>query len=497
MNTVHVRITDAATGKPTPARVRFLDAAGRTLVPFGRLAEFATGPGEDVGGNLLLGAERFVYVDGACEIRLPAGAVTVEAYKGPEYAPQRRQLTLGAGQISLRLALERWIDLRAEGWYAADSRAHELSPHAALLEGAAEGLAVVNLLAYERPARDGRPAAFPNLPAFSGTRPALAGPECQVVVNTLNRHPVLGTVALLDCHRAVFPLRFGAPNASDDWSVADWCDQCHRKRGLVFWADRPRLTADEPQGEALAALALGKVDGFEVCRFTDPEPAVLADWYRLLDCGLRVPLVGGSGKDSNAVALGATRTYARVLSGEEFDYAAWVQAVRAGRTFVTNGPLLALTVEGHAPGTVFEDLGPGTSVRVRAEVRSGVPFEQLEVLAGGEVIAAKEASGDRKAALLETDFPVTTGGWLAARCWGRDRLADGQCVYAHTSPVYLRVEGKEPAALPEAVGPLVAVLDQTRDWVASAACNATERSRNHLTEILTAARQELLRRQGG
>src|SRR5262249_58080780 len=142
----------------------------------------------------------------------------------------------------------------------------------------------------ERPPQEGRPGAFPGLLAFSGARPALEVPGCQVVVNTLNRHPVLGTVALLNCHRAVYPLHSGAPGRPDDWSVADWCDQCHRKRGLVVWPDLPRLTADRPQGEALAALVLGKVDAFEVCRFDAPEPEVLADWYRLLDCGFRVPL---------------------------------------------------------------------------------------------------------------------------------------------------------------------------------------------------------------
>src|SRR2546429_2281312 len=51
------------------------------------------------------------------------------------------------------------LDLRTEGWYAGDIRAHDLPPHGALLEGAAEGLAVVSLLAYERPPRDGAPPA--------------------------------------------------------------------------------------------------------------------------------------------------------------------------------------------------------------------------------------------------------------------------------------------------------------------------------------------------
>src|SRR5262249_45861551 len=160
----------------------------------------------------------------------------------PEYSPLHRQTTLGPGQLSLRFAVERWADMRADGWLSADTRAR-LSPHTAVLEGAAEGLDIVNVLA------DGTPDLLP----FSGGAPALERHGCAAVVNPLNAHPVLGTLALLDCHRVVYPLRFGG-DLADDWSLADWCDQCHRKRGLVVWPDLPRLTDDRPQAEALAAL---------------------------------------------------------------------------------------------------------------------------------------------------------------------------------------------------------------------------------------------------
>jgi hypothetical protein len=493
MLTVHVRVNDSATGKPTPVRVRFLDSAGVYRPPLGRLAEFATGPGEDVGGSVRLGAGRFAYIDGSCEVPLPAGRITVEGHKGPEYLPLSEEPVLGPGKISLRLAIERWIDLRPQGWYSGDCRAHELSPHTAVLEGAAEDLAVVNLLARQRPALGDRPAALVNLLAFSGTRAALDGPPA-VVVNTCNTHPVLGTVALLHCHRPVYPLRSGAPDGPDDWSVSDWCDQCHRKRGLVLWPDEPRLTPECPQGEALAALLLGKIDGFEVSRFPDPEPRVLTDWYRLLDCGQRLPLAGGSGKDSNSTALGCVRTYARLEPGQEFSPAAWVEAVRAGRTFVTNGPLLSLTADGRGPGAVLTPAG--RPVLVQAEARSAVPFDQLEVLHNGTVVVAREASGNRRSAAVETELSVSEGGWLAARCWGGGPpgSGEGQCVYAHTSPVYFEVEGRPVRPDADTAAPLLDVLDRTLAWVAGEARCEDDRQRARLAEVLTAGRRELERR---
>jgi hypothetical protein len=490
MLTVHVRVSDAATGKPTPVRIRFVDSTGVCRLPFGRLTEFATEPGEDVGGQVQLDGEAFAYIDGNCEVHLPAGVVRVEVHKGPEYVPINREVVLGPGKISLRLAIARWIDLREQGWYAGDGRAHELSPHAAQLEGAAEGLEVVNVLAQARPPQGERPAAFVNLLAFSGTRPAREGSPL-VVVNTYNRHPILGTLALLNCHRIVHPLRFGAPDGLDDWSVSDWCDQCHRKSGLVVWPDEPRLTADHPQGEALAALLLGKVDAFEICCLDDLQLTTLKDWYRLLACGQRLPLVGASGKDSNRVTLGSVRTYARLEPNQEFGYGAWIEAVRAGRTFVTDGPLMSLTVDGHGPGSIVSAPAEGKTMRVQAEARSATAFDRLEVLHDGRPIATAKGAGDPQTATIDVEASITTSGWLVARCWGGD---SGSRIRAHTSPVYLQVEGRPLRPDVVAIAPLLAVLDQTLAWVRREARCANEQQREHLAEVFQAAQQELLRR---
>jgi hypothetical protein len=487
MLTVHVRVSDAATGKPTPVRLRLVDAAGVCRMPFGRLAEFACGPGEDVGGEVLLGDAAFAYIDGVCEVQLPPGPVRVEVSKGPEYLRICREVVLAPGKIALRLTIERALDWRSRGWYSGDGRAHELSPHAARLEGAAEGLDVVNLLAHERPPHGDRPAAFVNLLAFSGTQPALDGSPC-VVVNTCNTHPVLGTVALLSCHRVVFPLLFGAPDGLDDWSVADWCDQCHRKKGLVVWSDLPRLREEHPQGEALAALLLGKIDAFEVCRLGDPQSTALADWYRLLACGVRVPLMGASGKDRNTVALGSVRAYARLEPGQEFSYGAWIESVRSGRTFVTEGPLLALTANGQEPGSVVSLANAGQTVRIQAEARSVTPFARLECVYNSAVVAAGEAHSDGRYASIEAEVPIAESGWLAARC-----MAEDSVLRAHTSPVYVEIEGRPVQPDADMMAPLLAVLDRTLAWIEREARCPKESHREQLMQTLQGARQELLR----
>jgi hypothetical protein len=169
--------------------------------------------------------------------------------------------------MALRFAIERWIDPNKDGVYSGDTRCHFLTPHSALLEGEAEGLNVVNLLArvHHIPGQDGQ--LYPtvaNLDAFSGEKCSLGRERHLVAVNTLNTHPVLGRLGLLNCHRIVHPLTFGGLDAADDWSFSDWANRCHRKNGLVIWCDAFRQDEGLPGGEACVALILGQVNAVEL-----------------------------------------------------------------------------------------------------------------------------------------------------------------------------------------------------------------------------------------
>jgi hypothetical protein len=504
--TVHVRVNDAATGQPTPVRIRFTGADGQYFAPFGRLTEFAWEMGIEVGGNVLLGGQAHAYIDGTCEIRLPAGPLQVEITKGPEYKPFRSVLTLTPGKMALRLELERWIDLRAARWYSGDTRSHFMTPHAALLEAAAEDVAVVNLLAWECLAwgESGRQhPAIPNILAFSGQRPALEVPGHLVVVNTMNLHDRLGRLLLLNCHRVVYPLTCGGPGGLDNWSLADWCDQCHRKGGLVIGHNFFGIYPGHPHGELLADLILGKVDALTIGDFENPEADArfqqdsnLKEWYELLDSGFHVPLVGGSGKMCNLDVLGHPRTYARLEPGQEFNYENWIEGVRAGRTFVTTGPLLFFSVNGQDSGAVI-DLDAGSpTVRVRAEVRSLAPLRRLEVVANNTVVASAEPTGSPASAALESEVSLPGGGWLLARCWGAyDDSMEGW-VAAITSPVYVRVEGRSPPPDPATVAKFLGYLEKMLGWVKEEARCENEQQREHLAGIFREARQALQKRGG-
>jgi len=474
MLTIHLRITDATTKRPTPVRLRIADAAGNHYMPFGRLAAFPTGVGEQVGGHLQLGKELFTIINGSCEIALPAGVpLRIQASKGPEYEILDRTVTLGAGQMALRFEMTRWIDTVKDGWISGDSRTHFLTPHDALLEAAAEDISVVNLLArwHTMLARDGNTyATLTNLAAFSGQNAAIVADGRQVVVNTLNSHRALGRVALLHAHRAIYPIAYGDPESTDDWSLCDWCDQCHRKKGLTVWVDAFRADAGLLGGEALVALILGKIDAIEV----DAQPRLqpLVPWlYHLWNAGFAVPLIGGSGKDNNRVPLGAMRTYAKV-DGES-TYATWIDAVRAGRTYVTTGPIVEFTISHEASSKM---------VGIHADVQSMALFDKLEILLDGEVISTVPATHDRLfTANAELQHPFAKSGWLAARCIGTNGA------FAHTSPVVVNIEGQPLTRRASSLAALRRCVEQTREWAVERGTYIDERWRQKLLENCDAA----------
>jgi len=488
IRTVHLRVTDEGTGKPTPVRMRISGPAGECYPPLGRFAEFPLGRGEAVGGQVLLGGERHYYIDGSCEVPLPTGvALHVAICKGLEYRPIRETVVLGSGQMALRFRLERWTDQRAEGWYAADSRAHFLTPDAALLEAQAEDIAVVNLLATVRdlPSQDGKVYhVTEGLEAFSGTEPAISDAGHVVAVNTFNTHPVLGCLALLDCHRPVFPLTFGGQHGTDDWALCDWCDQCHRKDGIVVWADVYRPDAGLPGGEGLIALLLKKVDALEFDARKRSQP-LLPAWYRFLNAGLPVHAVAGSAKESNRIVLGGMRTYALLEHGEPLTYRGWIEAVRLGRTFVTNGPLLRFRVNGEPPGAKIDREVATGSFQIDAAAESWEKFDKLQLVANGEVIAESGASGSPCAAHIEADHHLPAGGWLAARCWSSQKgeLYPPFPLFAHSSPVFVPAPPGQSSRDLAAVGALREQVLATRDWIERVGRFEKPRSREHLLAL--------------
>jgi hypothetical protein len=173
------------------------------------------------------------------------------------------------------------------------------------------------------------------------------------------------------------------------------------------------------------------------------------EYYRYLNCGYRLPLVGGTDKMSSDVPIGIYRTYVSIPPDEEFTYASWCRNLAKGRTFHSGGPILRLSVDGKGVGDTLTLPGGGGTVEVEAAAESILPIHRLEIVQQGEVVAAtEEATGTRRLS-LRAKLRIAGNTWLAARVSGpgyHEALLhfDGwrRGVFAHTSPIYVACGGE-------------------------------------------------------
>jgi hypothetical protein len=498
---LHGRVTDAATGRPTPVRLAFRSREGRYIPPYGHRTDINDGWFQDYGADVKLMDSPFAYVDGTFQVELPVGEVYLEMSKGFEYEAVRQRLEIKPGQRELSLGIPRFVDLRPRGWMTADTHVHFLSPSTAVLEGQAEGLNLVNLLAAQWGDLFTNVGDLPQGPLTSRDG------ETIVWVGTENRQHILGHLGLLGGQgEPVQPMSAGGPGESylgdPVWtSLADWADRCRQRDGLVVAVHFPYPTA-----ELAADIVLGKVDAVELRPEAHPfRPSTLfhverfnslafLDWYRYLNCGYRLPAVGGTDKMGAYMPVGALRTYAQVGSAER-GFAAWAEAVRKGRTFMTTGPLLLLEADGHTPGDEITLGAGGGTLEVQVEVRSFVPFHRIDLVVNGRVVAAREEPNGSRETVWREKVSVAGPGWLAARCSSHLGPTTSWLlgIVAHTSPLYLRTPGSEPFSQ-EAAAYILTLVEGADTWLTTLATRPDPESFARIRQTLAEARERLHRR---
>lgn len=444
---VRLRFLDSETGTAVAVRLHMHGERGEYLPPRGHHRKVDPSWPEFSQPEFVSIENQYAYVDGECEAELPLGTVYVEISRGYEIAPIRAAVEVGSETDELLFKLERVLHWRERGWVTADTHVHFLSPQTALLEGKAEGVNVVNLLASQWGEMFSNVGDFDGRTTF-GADDLGGGGEFLVRVGSENRMNVLGHISLLGYSgRLIEPLCTGGPDESAlgdpvEATMAEWAKQCIDQSGLVVMPHSP-----SPQLERAADIVLGLVDAVEMMTFNPLHPKGqlspygLADWYRYLNLGYRVPVVGGSDKMSTWNLLGGVRTYAQ-LDECELTYENWMDAVRSGNTFVTVGPLASVKVEGIDPGGSINLPSTGGTVQVEWEVESvQMPIERVEVLVGG-LVAEEATVGGELAARGVSAVTVKQSSWIALRVRGgyHGRPED---VAAHTSAVQVLVEGSE------------------------------------------------------
>jgi hypothetical protein len=458
---VKVQVHEKGSSVPVPVKLHVHGEAGEYLAPVDRhripnpawfedySTDFVHQPASDAVGatGLPLAAHFCTYIPGETEIDLPLGRVYLEVSKGYEIRPIRMSLNVDSRTDTVEIEIERVLKWRDQGWVSADTHVHFLSPVTAMLEGSAEGVNVVNLLASQWGELMTNVGDFDGSSTW-GSKEAGGDGEYLVRVGTENRQHVMGHISLLGYEgNIIAPMTTGGPDESALGDpvgalLTEWARQCKDQNGVVIIPHFPN-----PRAENAAVIVDGSADGVEMTswgdHFSGISPYSLSDWYRYLSCGYPVAAVGGTDKMSASTAVGAVRTYAKLAQGEQFSYGTWRTAIRRMETFVTYGPLLEFFVDGNSAGSWIDMSQSGGTVDVSWQVSSvTVPISQVDLVVNGEIVESTTVGAPGAEASGSWSVPLKRSSWLALLVRGK-YVDKPEMIAAHSSAVFARIEGSE------------------------------------------------------
>ncbi len=421
------------TGQPTPAMVRLVWKTMQMERPPGNAIEF--GPQFDSQGSpsgrrrpRVPGNEGEFYwcVPGPIDTQLPPGDYAIQILHGTEYIPFKDTFVINSGEVlEKRYGLRRWVDMRKFGWYSGDDHVHcrilSDADAARLMSWVqAEDIHVANVVKMGDINRTwfeqrGWGKAYR---VIAGDVVLSPGQECP------RTHQIGHTISMNTT---------GMNRNTDHYFLyEEAADAAHEQGGLwgyahvlskMFHVDRD-MSINVPRG---------KCDFVELMQFG----ALGTDYYYdFLNLGFKITASAGSDVPWGG-SVGEVRLYA-CLGDTPFTADAWFDAVKKGRTFTTNGPMIDFRVDEAFPGDEIR-AARDRKLHVKARVwgaRERMVPVKLEIVRNGDVIKAVESSDPAREELsLDFEVDAAHGFWIAARAYASDGAS------AHTTPVYVIREG--------------------------------------------------------
>ncbi len=186
--------------------------------------------------------------------------------------------------------------------------------------------------------------------------------------------------------------------------------------------------------------------------------------------------------------VGLNRVYASVPQGP-LNIGSWLDSLKHGHTFATNGPLLGFTLGGRTLGDEVRLPAGENKTKFSAWLRSIVPVDHLEVICNGRVARELKLSDDHESADVEDVMPISQSGWCLLRAWSdkpEEPVLDAY-PYATTSPIYVTIAGSSPKASEDAayfvawIDRMIQDANSNRDW-------NTEAEKASVLDLLNRAR---------
>jgi hypothetical protein len=177
------------------------------------------------------------------------------------------------------------------------------------------------------------------------------------------------------------------------------------------------------------------------------------------------------------------------------DYGLWVDAIRTGRTFVTNGPLLEFRVNDAMVGDEVRLPPAGGRITLRVRMRSTVPVEKLEIIRNGHVVVTVPLTDSGRRAAAELEQHVISSGWFTLRAYGTQPVhpVDDRYPFAETNPIYVMVGG-QPIRSREDAEFFLGWIDSVTKQAMEHSGWRSEKEKAHVFEQFREARQVFIER---
>jgi hypothetical protein len=448
MGVMSVRTLASDTGHPTPARIHLQASDGKLYAPESAYARVS-----------FAGCPCF-HTQGTFELQVPAGKLTLEAVKGFEFWPEKKEVEIRPGEVTqVTLVLKRMTDMSARGWYSGSTHVHlnyggnlRNSLEALMLMSEAEDQDIVN----EQVANKDNRVLDHQLFVKGGGPHPLSRPDRLLVVGQEYRPPFYGHVSFFGLKdHLISPFATGYEGTAIESLYPSNTDMLRKAKaqgatvGYVhaFKGDGDPLAADLGQAKGYVVdAALGTTDTIE---WSEAGRAGFFPWYATLNCGLRVAAAGGEDSITSfhySRLVGSFRTY--VYTGARgLDMHAWFEGLRRGKSFVTNGPILELSLDRSLPGEDVRLPAGGGSVELEARVRSVVALAKVLLVFNGRVVDELPLESDRRNLEVRKSLKVARSGWYHLRAEGNpgeQYPLDAAYAQAFTNPVWVTVGDQPP-----------------------------------------------------
>jgi hypothetical protein len=443
---VEIVVRDKKSGQPVPCRIHLKNTAGKP----------------QRAPDLPFWFDHFV-CPGKVNLELDAGNYTIEIERGPEYSRVADSLEIKEKAAKFAFDVERLIDLSAEGWWSGDLHVHR--PVAAMeLLMRAEDLHVAPVITWwnKKNLWEGQKIPAEPLVRFDGNRfyHVMAG-EDEREGGALLYFNLKRPLAIASPSKEYpSPMKYVAEARliDDVWIDIEkpfWWD-------VAMWLASGMMNSIGLANNHMCRDRMYESEAWGKPRIAERLPAPLGNgywtqeiYYHLLNAGLRLPPSAGSASGVLPNPVGYNRVYVHV--GPELTYEKWWQGLKAGRCFVTNGPLLRVEANGKLPGHVFTaNAGQQIKIDLKAACTTSDPIRFFEIIKNGEVERRVSFQGWSKTGSLGSlDFKES--GWFLVR-----GIADNKKTFrfASTAPFYVEI-GRDKQRISKASAQFF--LDWTRE----------------------------------